>query len=405
MTVCLKKITGINKNSRVVDCGWIWTEPHSKRIKLSVEIEQGILDDRSSIRQKVIVEFIVKNKQCIECIREATDHTWGVCIQVRHRVGHKKSLYQLENLLTKKGVYNLIMKIDISREGLDMYFKKQKHSDRVLSFITSTMPSKTKMSRKLVSEDKHSNTTKYEYTVNVEIVPLCKGDLVLLPSSYGSGMDLMIVSKLASSIHLLSPITLNSVVVNSEKYFKNPFNAILSFQSLTSFVVLDIVNICDTYSDISCSSLAEAEIVKESDFGCTFRVITHLGNVLLPGDTAVGYDLKSSLSDDSALLNLPFAPPDVILIRKFYDPETKVKKKLARNDHNHGEGKGCLISVLETDDKSLQDENSTSSNTEVELFDIDGDLDAEMVTSSKTEVELFDIDGDLDAEMEKCIDE
>ena len=382
MKVCLKQVRGIDKNTRVVDSNWIWTEPHSKRIKICIEIEQGILDNKSTIRQKVIVEFIVRNKQCLDCIREATDHTWGVLIQVRHRVGHKKSLYQLENLLSKKGLYNFIMQIDISKEGLDMYFKKQKYSDRVLNFITSTMPTKTKVSRKLLSQDKHSNTTKYEYTVNVEIVPLCKGDLVLLPHNYGHGADLMIVSKLASSIHLISPITLNSIVVNSTKYFKSPFTAIMSFSHLSNFVILDIVKLTEIHRDDTGdrNSLAEAEVVKENDFGVQFHIITHLGNVLLPGDTCVGYDLKASLNDENILLNLPFAPPDVILLRKSYDPDTKVKKK-KKSNNNPVDLIGETTSNFDTAEISsalTPDENegieNAGGNSDVELFDFDTDI-------------------------------
>lgn len=83
MSVCLKKIPGLNNGkAKIIDAAWVWTEPHSKRLKISVEFEAGILDDKVKLRQKTIVEFVIKNKQCLQCITEATDHSWGCMIQV-----------------------------------------------------------------------------------------------------------------------------------------------------------------------------------------------------------------------------------------------------------------------------------------------------------------------------------
>lgn len=43
--------------------------------------------------------------------------------------------------------------------------------------------------------------------------------------------------------------------------------------------------------------MAEVEIVKTSDFGVndtTYRVMTHLGHLLSPGDSVMGYDIVNS---------------------------------------------------------------------------------------------------------------
>jgi hypothetical protein len=128
------------------------------------------------------------------------------------------------------------------------------------------------------------------------------------------------------------------------------------------------------------NSLAEAEVVKENDFGVQFHIITHLGNVLLPGDTCVGYDLKASLNDENILLNLPFAPPDVILLRKSYDPDTKVKKK-KKSNNNPVDLIGETTSNFDTAEISsalTPDENegieNTGDDSDVELFDFDTDI-------------------------------
>ena len=76
------------------------------------------------------------------------------------------------------------------------------------------------------------------------------------------------------------------------------------------FVVLDVELCADTpygeeqaqyagpKSGVEKYALADVEIVRESDFGQTddtLSCVTHLGNLLQPGDTVLGYDLVSSV--------------------------------------------------------------------------------------------------------------
>ncbi|KAG8790499.1 ribosome-binding protein, partial [Ceratobasidium sp. 428] len=39
LAICLKKLKGLNK-VRLIDAGFIWTEPHSKRIKVKLTIQK-----------------------------------------------------------------------------------------------------------------------------------------------------------------------------------------------------------------------------------------------------------------------------------------------------------------------------------------------------------------------------
>ncbi len=54
LSVCMKKVAALSENNiKVVDAAWVWTEPHSKRLKFMVEIEKGVMDDKVVLRQKV----------------------------------------------------------------------------------------------------------------------------------------------------------------------------------------------------------------------------------------------------------------------------------------------------------------------------------------------------------------
>lgn len=92
------------------------------RLKLAVDVECAVLDEKVRVAQKHIVEFKISHKQCVECIRENTDHTWGACVQIRQRVGHKMSFFHLESSLIKAGLHNSMIDVKIAKVCGDLTF-------------------------------------------------------------------------------------------------------------------------------------------------------------------------------------------------------------------------------------------------------------------------------------------
>lgn len=60
LTLCLKKLKGLNK-VRLVDAGFIWTEPHSRRIKVKLTIQKEV----TTKEEKCLKE---KNKKCLQMV-------------------------------------------------------------------------------------------------------------------------------------------------------------------------------------------------------------------------------------------------------------------------------------------------------------------------------------------------
>ena len=181
LAMLMRRVSSVLTATKIIDASWIWTEPHSRRMKINVDVERDVLDGKAQIRQKIVVEFIVKMKQCNDCIREAVEHAWETLVQVRQRVGHKRNLDSLEQTLIEGGYYEFIQDIVVVREGIDMYFKERQLAEKVIDFISCNFPTRTKSSKKLVSKDSKSNTAHCEYTIFLEVAPLCKGDLGELP--------------------------------------------------------------------------------------------------------------------------------------------------------------------------------------------------------------------------------
>ena len=177
LAMLMRRVSSVLTATKIIDASWIWTEPHSRRMKINVDVERDVLDGKAQIRQKVIVEFTVKMKQCNDCVREALDHSWETLVQVRQRVGHKRNLDSLEQMLIEGGYSEFIQDLTVVKEGIDMYFKERQLAEKVIEFLSANFPTRSKTSKKLVSMDGKSNIAHCEYTVLLEVAPLCKGDL------------------------------------------------------------------------------------------------------------------------------------------------------------------------------------------------------------------------------------
>jgi NMD protein affecting ribosome stability and mRNA decay len=71
---------------KLVDAGFIWTEPHSKRLKVKLTIQAEVFNG-TILQQGFVVEFIVENHMCLECNRaNANPNSWTACAQVGGRV-------------------------------------------------------------------------------------------------------------------------------------------------------------------------------------------------------------------------------------------------------------------------------------------------------------------------------
>jgi len=102
LALCLKKIKGLNnkKDTKLLRANFIWTEPHSRRLKLKVTLQQEIFNG-TLIQQSFLVDYIIQTQQCPSCKKTFTDHLWVASVQVRQKVDHKRTFLFLEQLIIK----------------------------------------------------------------------------------------------------------------------------------------------------------------------------------------------------------------------------------------------------------------------------------------------------------------
>lgn len=65
LSILLKKIKGLNR-AKIINAGFIWTEEHSKRIKVKITIQKQ-LNNKTKIEQTFVTEFIEAYMQCDDC--------------------------------------------------------------------------------------------------------------------------------------------------------------------------------------------------------------------------------------------------------------------------------------------------------------------------------------------------
>lgn len=117
-------------------------------------------------------------------------------------------------------------------------------------------------------------------------------------------------------------------------------------KSMTEYIVLEIELLGPTKGKWA---LAEATVARASDLGVNdqqYYVRTHLGNLLQPGDSAMGYDLTNTVFNNSLFDEIEASGtyssriPDVILVKKHFQRKRKNKArpwKLKRMAKDEGE--------------------------------------------------------------------
>ena len=67
-------------------------------------------------------------------------------------------------------------------DGLDFFFGFEPYARKMVDFLQSVVPCRYSTSKKLISHDANSNTYNYKYVFSVEVVSVCKDNVVCLPN-------------------------------------------------------------------------------------------------------------------------------------------------------------------------------------------------------------------------------
>ncbi|GAB00009.1 uncharacterized protein L969DRAFT_99961 [Mixia osmundae IAM 14324] len=334
LAICLRKLRGL-KTVRLIDAGFIWTESHSKRLRVKLTVQKEVL--ASTVLQQIFeVEYIVQYGQCPDCTQLAAKQHWKAVVQARQKVDHKKTFLFLEQLILKHGADKDTVSVKEVRDGLDFFYASKQAAAKMVEFLQAVAPVKMKQSEQLISQDTQNSTSNYKTTFSVEILPICKDDLVCLPLKVARSLSnigqIVVCTRVGNSIHLIDPVTLHTADITAPVYFRAPFPPLAPLSGAVEFVVLDIepTQHPPKVAGKGRFMLADAQVTPisgtmESD--TIYHTRTHLGAVLKAGDTVMGYQLHSANFNNTAWDSLKTDRiPEVILVRKTYPNRAKKSK-------------------------------------------------------------------------------
>ena len=288
----------------------------------------------STVLQQIFeVEFVVQYTQCPDCTRLAAKNTWRAIVQVRQKVDHKRTFLYLEQLILKHGADKDTVSIAERKDGLDFFYASKQHANKMCDFLTAVAPVRMKTSEQLISLDVQNSSTNYKSTFSVELIPICKDDLVCLPKKLAQSLSnipqLCVCTRVGNSIHLLDPISLKTAELSPPIYWRQPFQPLTAITGAVEYIVLDIEP--TAHPPITGNRgrflLADAQVTPVSgtmDSDTIYHARTHLGSVLKPGDTVLGYHLVTANYNEPNWEQLNHdRVPQVVLVRKTFPQRRK----------------------------------------------------------------------------------
>ena len=78
MALCLKRLKNLSK-VRLVDANFVWTEPHSKRVKVKMTVQAEVVAG-TILQQSFVVEYVVQHQMCDECRKVEAKDTWNASV-------------------------------------------------------------------------------------------------------------------------------------------------------------------------------------------------------------------------------------------------------------------------------------------------------------------------------------
>lgn len=376
----------------------MYTESHSRRLIIQIVL-RGEVGANTMVEQKAYLYYTMHPQQCPDCTRHEAKDYWNACVQIRQRVDHKRTLYYLEQLLLRRSAPRKYNGVKSVRGGLDFFFSLRSDAVAFVEYVSKLVPCRVLTSQQLKSHDVHSNTYNYKFTFCLDVVPVCKNDVVCLPKQFSSRLGLanqiLLVNRITDKIRLLDPVSCVTKDVDAQTYYANPFTAISNPRNVTEFFVMDVEGEIHGKTKPSTSGagveqfslkptgvwvVPSAYLGMEGEDGDQVYARTHLGHVIKIGDLVIGLDLRNANVNHVEFEKIPEDKrPQVVLIQRLCPSSDRQRcRRHRRRILSNGE------SVVETVTTATTEADAFSA-TEIE----DGDDDDE-VASEYSDDEYMD---------------
>ena len=236
MNLCLSRIKSYDKKVKIIDSNFIYTEPHSKVIKIKVTLEKEV--EKNIITQNLVIDFKEKWLLCRDCQKVQTPYVWASCVQIRKRVPHKKTMLYLEQIILHNKMQKNALNFREANDGFDFFFTTRRGGEVFSNWLATVVPAKITYTKKYVS----LSTSTFTYLV--DIANVAKYDLFLLDkescTKLGGIGPLLVCTRLSSRTIFIDPRTFNYLYLDGNTFFKYTFKSFCNSNQLTEFLILDV---------------------------------------------------------------------------------------------------------------------------------------------------------------------
>ena len=236
MKLCLSRIKSYDKKVKIIDSNFIYTEPHSKLIKIKVTLEKEV--EKNLITQSLVIDFKEKWLLCRDCQKIQTPHIWASCVQIRQRVPHKKTMLYLEQIILHNKMQKKALDFQETNDGFDFFFATRREGEVFSNWLATVVPAKITYTKKYVS----LSTSTFTYLV--DIANVAKYDLFILSkdscTKLGGIGPLLVCTRLSSRTIFIDPRTFNYLYLDGNTFFKYTFKSFCNSNQLTEFLILDV---------------------------------------------------------------------------------------------------------------------------------------------------------------------
>ncbi|KAJ6848924.1 60S ribosomal export protein NMD3 [Iris pallida] len=155
LSICLSRVKKPLSSNRLklVHADFVWTEPHSKRIKLRLRV-QGELDRNTIVEQTHVAEFQVVDHLCDSCSRAKPTPTSGSPRSSSASTSPTAApFFYLEQLILKHRTADRAIRIQETCDGIDFCFSNRSHALKFVDFVSDVVPARDRSDKRLVSHD------------------------------------------------------------------------------------------------------------------------------------------------------------------------------------------------------------------------------------------------------------
>lgn len=360
LKICLSRLSNV-KDAKIVDAKFLFTEPHSRRLRLSITLESQT-PENVVLRQTVIVTYVVTLMQCPDCQEAATPRAhWNSNVQLRQAGNSKRTLFWIEQQILTANAHEGCTGVVRVNDGLDFHYPDKAGAGKLVNFIKSKLPALTKESGKLLSENFQSMTADVRFSFLVRLPPFSRQDLIVLPPEIvhanGNHSHIGLVHRVSRNIRLVDPLTGRFIDIDATTYWKKPFEPVFTHNDLKRFVILSMEKVDVTDRDCR-FEMADVELTDEETYEDRIIVRTHLGAKLREGFTVVCYDRRiTSIPDSVDAVFKKRNIPEIIVVGRA-PPEKKLKmkvKELAPHNSDDDDQFNAFMEDLADDSELRQD--------------------------------------------------